>query len=97
MDVSEALIKNIAVGIVWMVVPFLWTAFITWMCFVSAAKLFKRQCGPRFPAGWWEYPFLPVFGYYCITLLFILLTVLITQNSVKDILQNLRHYGMINF
>jgi len=72
----------------------------TWICFTEAVKMFHLKCGPGpggIPCDWWDYPFIPVFGYFIITLFAALATVCITQDCVENILEALRSAELINF
>lgn len=74
--------------------------FITWFCFTEAVKMFYFRCGPGMggvPVDWWDYPFIPVFGYFIITLIVVLAMVCITQNCVENILEALRSAELVNF
>lgn len=73
---------------------------ITWFCFTKAVKMFYFRCGPGMggvPVDWWDYPFIPVFGYFIITLIAALATVLIIQDCAESILEELRIAELINF
>ncbi len=73
---------------------------ITLVCFIEAVKMFYFRIGPGmggFPVDWWDYPFIPVFGYFITTLIAALATVLIAQNCVENILEALRSAELINF
>ena len=73
------------------------SAIMIWIAFVEAAQMFESKCGPGFPGTWWEYPFVPVFGYFVTTIITALAMVLITRHCVENILEALRNAGMINF
>lgn len=76
------------------------TLGITWYCFTKAVKMFYMRIRPGIlgiPYDLWDYPFIPVFGYFITTLITALATVLITQIRVENILEALRSAGMINF
>ena len=62
--------------------------------------MFYFKCGPGMggvPVDWWDYPFIPVFGYFIITLIVALATVLIIQDCAESILEELRIAELINF
>ena len=62
--------------------------------------MFYFRCGPGMggvPVDWWDYPFIPVFGYFIITLIAAFATVWVTQNCVESILEALRRAELINF
>lgn len=73
---------------------------VTTVCFIEAAKLFKSKCGPGLGGilcDWWEYPFVPVFGYCIVTLIAMLVVVFVAKDCIEDILEALRSAGAINF
>lgn len=73
---------------------------MTWFCFTKAVELFHSVLGrgsDGLPCDWWDYPFIPVFGYFITTLIAALATDLIVQNCVENILDTLRSAGAINF
>lgn len=73
---------------------------ITGVCFIKAVKMFYFKIGPGIggvPFDWWDYPFIPVFGYFIITLITALATVFVVQICVENILDALRSAELINF
>lgn len=96
--------KSIVICILWNLTciagTYLGILLITWICFTEAAKMFHLRCG-RGPGGipcdWWDYPFIPVFGYFVITLFAAVAAVCLTQDCVEKILEVLRSAELINF
>lgn len=73
---------------------------ITWYCFTKTVKMFYMRIRPGIlgvPYDWWDYPFIPVFGYFVVTIISALAMVLVTQDCVENILEALRSAGVINF
>ena len=96
--------KSIVMHILWNLACVAGTCFgillTTWFYFTKAVKMFYFRCGPGMggvPVDWWNYPLIPVFGYFIITLIAALATVCITQDCVENILEALRSAELINF
>lgn len=96
--------ESIATYILWNLICiagiYLGILLATWICFTEAVKMFRLRCG-RGPGGvpcdWWDYPFIPVFGYFIITLFLALAAVCLTQGCVEKIMEALRIAELINF
>lgn len=100
----ETVDKSIVIYILWNLINvagiYLGTLLTTWICFTEAVKMFHLRCGPGpggIPCDWWDYPFIPVFGYFVITLFVAFVAVWIAQIGVENILEALRSAELINF
>ena len=78
-------------------VTFLIALLATWACFIEALEVCEFCCSPSRPEGWVEIPTGPATCFFAASVITSIVSVLIVQFLVGNILDALRDSGLINF